>query len=178
MGSPYPTLPKTPCAQTHPSLLPWQSLPTPHLPPAMSLSQRVFIPHSSTPILMTPLSSRTTVNPYGKIFASKFTEMSTTPQNLVATLSALKTTVINHPTTDICTQGSQPDSHVSSHHEPVLPDSYLGPQWGGSLTPHQLRVKTELRNPALSEDPQMRNIFSTDLIPAPDLRTICRIFPR
>ena len=56
-------------------------------------------------------------------------------------------TVINHPTTDMCTQGSRPDSRVSSHHEPVLLDSYLGPQWGGSLTPHQLRSKTELRNP-------------------------------
>lgn len=178
MGSPHPTLPKTPCAQTHPRSLGMAE--PPHATPATcyALSQRVFIPHSSTPILMTPLSSRTTFNPYGKIFASKFTEMITTPQNLVATLSALETTVINHPTTDICTQGSQPDSNVSSHHEPVLPDSYLGPQWGGSLTPHQLWVKTELRNPALSEDPQMRNIFSTDLIPAPDLRTICRIFPR
>lgn len=103
-------------------------------------------------------------------FCSKDIEISATPQNSVATVSALKTTTISHPTEASQTPTFQVT--VSQFSQTATP----GHSGEGGRTPHRLPGMTELSSPALLTEPQTGNVFSTDLIPAPDLKATCRIF--
>lgn len=103
-------------------------------------------------------------------FCFKDIEISATPQNSVATVSALKTTAISHPTEASQTPTFQVT--VSQFSQTATP----GHSGEGGRTPHRLPGMTELSSPTLLTEPQTGNVFSTDLIPAPDLKATCRIF--